>query len=251
MTNIMRYGEMGGVGRAPSARLWQGVNLRDLEESYCGQVFSDDFQDLPTGRYTASQQNSKGTFALDSAKGGVALADSDSDVAASDGISVQAGGAAGAAFIPSATDTIWFEGYLKASDIATGPEFFFGLSSIDTSIIVSSANTSINHIGFESVSDDNVVLFHSEKAGTRTSSTQTIHTLVDGATTTDGTEWVRLGFMVIGLSKIQVFVDGKIVDTLTTNIPIVEMAPSLCCQSNAATDPMVHLDWWRCAQKFG
>lgn len=242
MSNIVRYADNTFRGRSHSPQLWLPADLEELRHGEGGFLFEDDFLDLPTGKYTATQATA-GTFALTDAKGGVALADCDSTTA-TQGINIQLGGTAGEIFIPDAEDIIIFEAYLKAADIATGPEFFLGLSVTDTTLIASSANSSANHIGFESVSDDNVLLFHTESGGSRSSLT-TVHTLVDDA-------WVKLGFRVTGTGLIEVFVNGsKFASTLTTNIPTTEMRPSLVCQSSGTTDPIVHIDWWKCAQIIG
>jgi hypothetical protein len=242
MTNVVRYN--GEAGRGPSPDVWAGVNLDQLRDWFDGFLFEDDFtqdHDL-TNRYTATQATA-GTFLITDAEGGVADADCNSTTA-TQGINVQAASTVGERFRPQADDVLIFEARLKAADIATGPEFFVGLSVIDTTIIAASANSSANHIGFESVTDDNVLLFHSESGGTR-SSTTTPHTLVDDT-------FVKLGFRVKGTEKIEVFVDGvKFGETIETNIPTELMVPSLVCQSGGTTDPIVSLDWWRCAQIVG
>tara|TARA_R110000824_G_scaffold13979_3_gene60104 strand:- start:3913 stop:4659 length:747 start_codon:yes stop_codon:yes gene_type:complete len=235
ITNFQEEGSL--VGQ--SYKLWKDCAIETLANDYNrGYVFKDNFLTLPTGKYTATQATA-GTFALGDDEGGVALADCNSTTV-TQGINVQLNSTVGAAFRTQASGKLWFEARLKASDIATGPEFFCGLSSIDTTIIGTSANTSANHIGFESVSDDGVLLFHAEVAGVRTSGTATIHTLVEDT-------YVRLGFKVVDRARIEVYVNGAKVDTLTAGFPLVGMVPSLVCQSDGATDSIVHLDWWDCA----
>jgi hypothetical protein len=63
-----------------------------------------------------------------------------------------------------------------------------------------------------------------------------IHTFVDDA-------WVKLGFKVTGTTKVEFFVNGVLVGTITANIPTTELRPSLVCQSGGTTDPIVHIDW--------
>jgi hypothetical protein len=242
INGITAYGgEESGLG--PSS-LWKGCAFQTLErDENRGYAMSDNFLTLPTGKYTATQATT-GTFALSDAEGGVALADSGSTTVVQ-GINVQLNSTVGAPFFTQATGIMWFEARLKAADITDsglqkGPEFFCGLSEIDTTVIGTSANTSANHIGFESVSDDNVLLFHAEVAGVRTSSTASIHTLVDDT-------YVRLGFKVVNRARIEVYVNGVKVDTLTAGFPLVGLTPTFVCQSGGTTDPILHLDWWKCA----
>ena len=62
-------------------------------------------------------------------------------------------------------------------------------------------------------------------------------------------EYVKLGFVVDGLTKITPFVNGVAKTAITTNIPIVGMTPSFVCHSSGTTDPIVHVDWVACYQE--
>ena len=236
ITNFQEEGSL--VGQ--SYKLWKDCAIETLANDYNrGYVFKDNFLTLPTGKYTATQATA-GTFALGDDEGGVALDDSGSNTA-TQGINVQLNSTVGAAFRTQASGKLWFEARVKVTDMATGPEFFCGLSEIDTAILDTAANASVNHIGFEAVSNNGVLTFHAEVAGARTSSTATIHTLVEDT-------YVRLGFKVVDRARIEVYVNGAKVDTLTAGFPLVGMVPSLVSQvSVGATDSIVHLDWWDCA----
>ena len=150
------------------------------------------------------------------------------------------GAVAASSFIASANSKIYYEARVKIADIgSTTCQMFAGLSSIDTSILASAANTSINHIGFEAI-NTTAMGFHSEKADTRASSAA-VHTVVD-----DG--YVKLGFIVDGLTKVTPYVNGVAKDAVTTQLPIVGMTPSFVCHSSGTTDPIVHVDWVACYQ---
>ena len=226
-------------GRGQSGKLWKDCPGGDLAlDLNRGYLFIDGFMTLPTGKYTATQA-SQGTFALDDAEGGVVLADCGSSTVVQ-GINVQLNSTVGEAFATQAAGKLWFEARVKVVDMPTAsPQFFCGLSVIDTTVIATSLNSSANHIGFESVTTDGVILFHAEVGGVRTSSTAAIHTFVDGT-------YVKLGFRVVNRAKIEVYVDGVLVDTLTAGFPTTEMTPTLVCQSGGTDDPIVHLDWWSC-----
>lgn len=235
ITNFQEEGSL--VGQ--SYGLWKDCSIDTIASDYNrGYVFRDNFLTLPTGKYTATATGSA-TFALGDVDGGVALADAVSTTQGQ-GINVQLNSTVGASFFTQASGKLWFEARVKVADIATGPEFFLGLSSIDTTVLASQLNSTANHIGFESVTNDGVLLFHAEVAGSRTSSTAAIHTLVDDT-------YVRLGFKVIDRARIEVYVDGLKVDTLTAGFPLVGMVPTLVNQTGGTTDPIAYLDWWDCA----
>jgi len=222
-------------GRGVSEDLW-GDCARDsiAQGGNYGFAVDDDFMDLPTGKYTATQATA-GTFAAGTAdEGGTALADCNSTTV-TQGINVQLNSAL---FKPQANADIWFEARVKAADIATGPEFALGLANIDTTVIASSAVSTTDHVMFTSVTDNGILLGSSEKAGTAASS-NAVHTLVEDT-------WVRLGFKISGVDKVEWYVNGvKDATTVATaNVPIVVLVPTLVCQSDGTTDSIVHIDWW-------
>lgn len=228
------------TAKGPTPNVWQKIDwmeiLRDPEK---GMVFWDDFVDLPTGKYTATQATA-GTFALDEQIGGVALADCNSTTV-TQGINVQL---TNGGFTWASGALMVFETRLKVVDMATGPEFFAGMSEVDTAIIDTSLQASANHIGFESVSDDGVLLFGAEKAGTEA-------TALASNTLTDGT-FVKLAFIVEEDGTIAQYVNGVAVTgfTASTWTPIVSMTPSFVCQSDGATDSIMHIDWVRVAVQY-
>ena len=229
-----------GIHTGQTSGLWHNAPvLRAIQDPSYAYYFLDDFIGLPTGKYTATQATA-GTFALGDQAGGVALADCNSTTAAQ-GINVQLGTTVGECFVPAAGKDIWFEAKVKAADIATGPEFFLGLAPVDTTIIASSALSTSNHIGWVSTTDDNVLLFAAAKAAA--AATKAATTLVDDT-------YVTLGFKVNGVTSIDQYIDGVLQSTthVTANIPVTEMTLSLVCQSGGTTDPIVHIDYWRCLQ---
>lgn len=249
MTFLVRPHVSGGRGFSRS--LWNLSRLAEISmDPDAGFFFCDDFLDLPTGRYTATQATA-GTFALTDADGGVVIADSNSTTD-TQGINVQLGGTAGEMILPEADTEIWFEARVKVHDFGTagaGIQFFLGLSETDTTIIASSANSSANHIGFEAIATDSVTGV-SEKATTR-GTVSSLTTLIDSDVTADS--WVKLGFHVKGVDTLTFYVDGTANGTTiaTTNIPAVELRPSIVVQTDgASTDPLAHMDWWAVAKSF-
>ena len=224
--------------RGLSPNIWSQSPLTQLSVGGLDEGFGiiDDFLTFDDENKWVLTQATAGTAALDvAAKGGVLLLDSASSTN-NQGVQVQLGGAAGASsFIPSATSKIYYEARIKAADIgSTTCQVFAGLAIVDTSVFASAANSTANHIGYEAI-NSTAVGIHSEKAGTR-SSTASAHTLVDDT-------YVKLGFVVDGLTSVTPFVNGVAKTAITTNIPIVALTPSFVCHSSGTTDPILHVDW--------
>lgn len=248
MTNIVRYKDTGASSLdRGTTELWNGKDPGRhpawMGDFGSGFGVADDFLDYPTGRYTFTNLTAVGTdatIALDDAKGGVILLDTASGTAAEGG-QLQLNSTVGEVFFPNGNADVYFEARVKID--AANPDFFLGLSAIDASIFVTSANTSTDHIGFESVSADNVLLFHCESGGTRTAGTETVHTFVVD-------DWVKLGFVVKGTSEVIPYVNGVKLDSakITTNIPTAGMVPTLAAAVDGTTAPVIAMDWWACLQ---
>ena len=228
--------DQGASDRGLSTKLWRGCNPDVIKnDPRHGSFFLEDFFTLNGTDNYALTQVSAGTFALDTVIDGVALLDCNSTTV-TQGVNLQW---QGPGVTPAAGKTIVFETRLKAADIGTGPEFFAGLSEVDTAIIDTSAMASAEMVGFHSVTDDNVLLFTSEDTGTSTASSASPHTLVEGT-------YVKLGLRINGVDGVDIFVNGtEVVNTTAMDIPeSVVLVPSFVCQSNGTTDPIVHIDWF-------
>lgn len=230
--------------RGLSPTIWSQASLTEISNGGLteGFGFEDDFLSFTDTHGWVLTQATAGTVAPDAAAiGGAVLLDSNSTTN-NQGVQIQYGGAVGAAsFIASASSKIYFEARVKIADIgSTTCQMFAGLAVVDTSVLASAANSTANHIGFEAI-NTTAMGIHSEKAGSR-SSTAAVHTVVDDA-------YVKLGFVVDGLTKITPFVNGVAKAAITTNIPIVGMTPSFVCHSSGTTDPIVHVDWVACYQE--
>lgn len=189
-----------------------------------------------TGDYVGTQATT-GAAAISTAAPGVLEVDSDSTTT-QQGFQIQR---AKSAFVPAAGKHIWAEFRVKVVDTVDKVEVFVGLSEIDTSLIAASANSSANHIGWECVSDDGVLLFCGEKAGAR--ATKAATTLVEAT-------YVNLGFYVNGVTEIEQYVNGVLTGTniATANIPVVALYPSFVCQSAGTNDPILHIAGYRIFQ---
>ena len=229
--------------RGLSPTVWSQAPLTEISNGGLteGFGFIDDFLSFTDTHGWVLTQATAGTVAPDAAAiGGAVLLDCNSTTN-NQGVQIQYGGAVGAAsFIASATSKIYFAARVKIAAIgSTTCQMFAGLAIVDTSVLASAANSTANHIGFEAI-NTTAMGIHSEKAGSR-SSTASVHTVVDD-------DYVKLGFVVDGLTKITPYVNGVAKAAITTNIPIVGMTPSFVCHSSGTTDPIVHVDWVACYQ---
>jgi hypothetical protein len=188
-----------------------------------------------TGDYVLTQAT-QGTGAISTTEPGVLVLDSNSATVAQ-GATLQHNKAM---FIPAANKDIWFETKIKV-DLAAHAELFIGLSELDTTLIAGSANSSANHIGWQCVTDDGVLLFSAEKAGT--GATKAAVTLADDT-------YVTLGFRVIGVTEVEQYVNGVVTSAnhATANIPIVAIYPSFVCQSAGTNDPIMHIKGYQVFQ---
>ena len=235
----------GSIDRGLSPNIWNQAPLQQVLGGGLGEGFGfiDDFLAFDDASYRwVLTQATAGTVALDvAAKGGVLLLDCNSTTN-NQGVQVQAGGAAGASsFIASANSKIYYEARIKAADIgSTTVQIFAGLAEVDTSVFASAANSTANHVGFEAINTTSLSYVH-EKAGTRVSDTS-------AGTIADDT-YIKVGFLIDGLTSITPFVDGIAGTKQTASIPIVELTPSFVCHSSGTTDPILHVDWVACIQQ--
>ena len=231
--------------RGLSPTLWNQAPLAQVSIGGLDQGFGfiDDFLafDDASARWLLTQA-SAGTVAMDvAAQGGVLLMDSNSTTN-NQGVQIQMGGAiAASSFIASAASKIYYEARVKIADIgSTTCQMFAGLAEVDASVFASAANSTANHIGFEAI-NTTAMGIHSEKATSR-SSTAAVHTVVDD-------DYVKLGFVVDGLTKITPIVNGVAQTAITSDIPILGMTPTFVCHSSGTTDPILHVDWVACYQE--
>lgn len=221
--------------------LWRTCPMAEyLHDPSVGVLLQEDFQSYnaaaTTGDYVLTQATT-GTAAISTAAPGVLELDSNSTTA-TQGANLQR---AKAAFVPAANKDIWFEAKIKVVDTFDKAELFIGLSELDTTLIAASANSSANHIGWQCVTDDGVLLFSAEKAGT--GATKAAATIAEAT-------YIKLGFRVIGVTEIEQYINGVLVGTnhVTANIPIVALYPSFVCQSGGTNDPILHIAGYRVFQ---
>jgi hypothetical protein len=188
------------------------------------------------GDYVLTQATT-GAAAISTAAPGVLELDSNSTTSAQ-GANLQQ---KKAVFVPAAGKDIWAEFRIKIVDTFDFVELFVGLAESDTTIIAASAVSTANHIGWQCVTDNGVLLFDCEKASAGTT--------IAAATIAEAT-YINLGFKVVGVTSIQQFINGVATGALiaTANIPIVALFPSFVCQSAGTNDPIMHIQGYRIFQ---
>lgn len=221
-------------GHKNNPGLWATCPLMEwLSDPSIGFFLREDFASYDaaatTGDYVLTQATT-GTAAISSAAPGVLEVDSNSTTG-SQGVNLQR---VKAIVLPAAGKDIWFETTVKVVDTYDKVEFFAGLSDVDTAILASSANASDNHVGWQCVTTDGVLLFSAEKAGTGATK---------AATTLAEATYVKLGFRITGVTEVEQYINGVLTGTnhATANIPIVALCPSFVCQSDGTNDPILHI----------
>lgn len=189
--------------------------------------------------YTVTQATS-GTFALTDEVGGVALVDCGAGTQ-HQGANVQK---LGLPFKPAASKDIWYECRFKVVDTAITPQLFVGLADIDATLLPSGAlDANADYVGLTVLTTLAGVSQLSACKATNQVQVTGIKTLVEDT-------YVRFAFKITGVTKIEYWIDGVKGSSslLTAGIPIVDMTPTFVCQADSTTDPILHLDYYKCVQ---
>lgn len=217
-----------------AGNLWADCPLLEyLHDPSIGTYLNETFQSYNAAATTGDwilTQATQGTAAISTAETGVLEIDSNSSTA-TQGANLQR---VKSVFVPAAGKDLWYEVTFKIVDTFDKAEIFAGLSDVETAILASSANASDNHVGWQCVTDDGVLLFSCEKAGA--GATRAAATIAEAT-------YIQLGFKINGVTSIDQYINGVLTGTanVTANIPIVAMVPSFVCQSGGTNDPIMHV----------
>ncbi len=214
--------------------LWKNCPLLEyLHDPAIGVLYRDSFQSYnpvsTTGDWTLTTAVS-GSVAVSTTYPGTLAIDAGAATAAQ-GCNLQR---LKSVFLPAANKSLWFEVECRMTTSIVA-ELFIGLAASDTSIIAGSAQTTNNRMGWGSVTDDGVLLFQSDKAGTGTTAA--------GATVSTSA-WKKLGFFYDGVADtLQQYVDGVATGTAlsTTHIPKAVVYPSFVCQGGGSGQPVLNI----------
>jgi hypothetical protein len=230
------------IQTAHTSGLWQTCPLLEYIHdpsigTYLNESWSSYNAAATTGDYVLTQATA-GTAAISSVYPGTLSIDSGSTTT-QQGPNVQR---PKAAFVPAAGKDIWAEWYVSFTGVdALNVEAAIGLFEIDTSVIGSSAISTSNGIGWQTLTDDGVLLFDCEKA--TAAATQAATTIVSATK-------LRLGFYVNGVTSITQYINGVATGTAvaTANIPIVAIYPTLAVLSGGTDQPVLHSHGYRIFQ---
>jgi hypothetical protein len=223
---------------AKGTSLWQSCPLLAImEDPTVGHIHFDDFHQLTKAAdnwiLTAA---TTGTAVAGVLAGGVATLDAGA-ITDGQGPQIQS---AGVDFIPAAGKDLWFETRLKVSHVSG--DFFFGLTALDTTLVATSALTISDGIGFESFTGDGVLVASSEKA--------TVRGTVAAVKTLVAATYVKLGFVVRGVTDVTFYVDGVANATLllTANIPVLALTPGFTVHATGTDQAVLDIDWVKVVQ---
>jgi hypothetical protein len=232
-----------GVGLSPL--LWgDAPSAAELADPGNGISYFNDFLDAPnltTAEGWVITQVTSGTLTHEADEGGAIKADSGGNATADDGVNAQL---LGCRFLPKAGTNIWFEARVKMNDATD--QYFIGLAATDTTLIAAGVLDDVSDkVGFyhEAASTD-------DKISSVTARTSADDKTADVADNADGT-YMTVGFKITGLTSVEFYVNGALVETGVTaaNIPNAAMCLSLCAQIEATgADAEMHVDWVKIVQ---
>jgi len=235
----------GTLGVGPSELLWNDCPWKNIEGNPgLGITFFDDFvgdHNPTTAEGWVITATTTGTLGLVAAEGGELKADSAGSTTADDGIEAQL---LNCRVLPAAGKTIWFEARVKMNDATD--QYYVGLAATDTSIIPAGAmDDAVDKCGFVhlAASTDN-------KISSITARTSADDLTADVADNVDAT-YTTLGFRITGLTSVEFYVNGVLVETGSTAAKIPNAAMCLTLVSKiegTGADSELSVDWVKIAQ---
>lgn len=239
-------GTAGGTG--PSPLIWDGAPvLQTILDPTDRFYYFNDFLgeiDSTTGDGWTLTATTTGTIAGVAEEGGAIIFDSAGNTTADDGIEAQL---KNCMVKPVAGTTIYFEARVKMKN--TGDDqYYIGLAGVDTSLMATGVvDDVVDKCGFFR---DSGIVPADDKLSTIISRTSTENESADEASVADNT-YVKLGFVINGLTDVKFYVDGVLVQTNTTtaSIPNAVMCLSFVAKvEQTSADAELTVDWVRILQ---
>ena len=235
------------AGLGPSPLIWNACPIFEmLIDPTVGFHFFDDYMGpidiTTTDGYIITAVTSGAISAVATVAGGVLLVDSAGNASADDGVNVQL---PNCAVIPSAGKTIYFEARVAMKD--TGDDqYFIGLSAPMTAIIVGGIlDDTVDKVGFFRIAASTA-----DKISVVTARTSDEDVDADKGDIADNT-YVKLGFVIDGLTTVKWYVNGVLVHTssVTAQIANAVMCLSYVAQvEQTSADAELSVDWVRLVQ---
>lgn len=246
-TEALIAGENSGKG--PSKSLWSGCPWLALQHGAKeGFVYWDDFMGpidptIDCG-WALDTTNSGSIDECDDEQGGVVEFSSNGHGTIDDGLNAQL---KNCMFKPAAGRKIWFEARVKMNDATD--QYFLGLAGVCTALISDGAlEASVDKCGFyhEAVSTDDYI----SAVSSRLTSTEKNTNVGANANTV----YVKLGFLIDGLTSVTYFRNGVPVAVCNdaNDIPNAVMCLSAVAQIEATgANAEMSWDWVKIAQEGG
>lgn len=229
-----------------SGKLWRDFDFERAAQDPSYGWYGKDVWKNGTGTFTGTQASAGAAALVAGPTGFGTLLEIDSNSGtAAQGYQVQF---TGHGYYPKAGETLYFEAQLRAHDIATAPEFFAGHGTIDTTFIATSGTPSVtaaDFIGFYAVDDGAGLTFAIDDGDTGESAhASDVYTLVDADVTTDGSEWVHLGYRITFGDSVEAYANGLDLEVSVTQAsePDGFIVPTFVCQSSGSSvDPLIRV----------
>lgn len=236
-------------GKGPSPALWSDCPYLALQYGAKeGFVYFNDFMgpiDPTDDTGWAITNTTTGKIAAGTTEqGGTIVFDSNGNTTSDDGIEAQL---TNCLVKPAAGRKIWFEARVKMNDATD--LYFIGLAGVDTTLMAAGVvDDVVDKCGFyhEAASTDNYISAISSRLTSEEKDT-------DIGANADGT-YVKLGFKIDGLSRVDFYRNGIVVASCTdaNDIPNAVMCLSAVSKIEVAgADAEMTVDWVRIAQEGG
>ena len=226
------------LGEGLSPLLWGDAPVVPANTPFKGVNYFEDWDkeiDATTGDgWTLTQSNSTGLIAAEAVAAGGVLQVNSEGALADDSINAQL---KNCAVLPAAGTNIWFEARVKVS--ADDQQYFIGLAAVSTAIMASGAlEDTVDKVGFYQEAASTAL-----KISSVTARTSADDKTADVAAVADDT-WMTLGFKITGLTSVEFYVNGVLVETGSTaaNIPNAAMCLTAFAGFEAAAE-IVSVDW--------
>jgi len=213
--------------------LWETCPQLALLDPGVGYTYFEHFFNYVAADWAVTEIGAAGSEVLQDAAGGVLLITT--DALDNDGVQIQK---LGEAFIPAAGKPLWFETRIRLVTAAKHVEsdLLVGLAITDTTVIPGRTDG----IYFAKADGSALVGAVTEKASAATTTA--------GVLTLAAATWYKFGFFCDGVSTCYLYVDGVLVATHTTNIPIVELTPTFAVLNGEAGATAWAIDYFKAVQ---
>jgi len=234
------------AGLGPSPLIWDACPILEmLVDPTVGFHYFEDYMgpiDVTSADGYIITAVTSGGISAKSTQGGQLLVDSQGNASADDGVNVQL---PNCAVLPAAGKTIYFEARVAMVD--TGDDqYFIGLAAIDTTLIAAGIlDDVVDKVGFFRIAASTA-----DKISVVTARTSAEDVDADKGDIADNT-FVKLGFVIDGLTTVKWYVNGVLVHTssVTANIANAAMSLSYVAQvEQTSADAELSVDWVRIVQ---